>query len=211
MTRRDGKRAGRRTPVVLGAASVLVSIAFTVAARGAGPFAGETPVTLWIHRPSPGPVDLVGDLLDPLFNDLTAPAMFAAICLAVWWRWGFRATVVLSVAGALTALTRVGDLVQRPRPTASGTWTTYTYGNGGYPSGHVVFVALISGTLAILARRYGSTTTARWVTVFAVALTAVTSWTRVSHLEHWPLDVLGGLTMAGAALYAVALIERRLA
>ena len=196
----------RWAPVAL----VSASVASTFAARGNGPFAGETGVTLWIHRNSPGPVNRIGDVLEPLFNDLAAPTIFAATCLFVWWRWGLRAIAVLGLAGALTGLTRVGDLVQRPRPTASGSWSSYAYGNGGYPSGHVVFVALIFGTLAILARRHGSTATATWVAVVGVTLTVVTSWTRVSHLEHWPLDVVGGLTMAGAALYGVAAFDHRL-
>lgn len=196
----------RWAPIAL----VSASVASTYAANGNGPFAGETALTLWIHRRSPGPVDRIGDVLEPLFTDLAAPAMFAATCLFVWWRWGLRAIAVLGLAGALTALTRVGDLVQRPRPTASGSWSSYTYGNGGYPSGHVVFVALISGTVAILARRHASPTTARWLAVAGVTLTAVTSWTRVSHLDHWPLDVVGGLAMAGAALYGVATFDHRL-
>ena len=196
----------RWPPAVL----VSASVTSTFAARGDGPFAGETGVTLWIHRHSPGSVDRIGDVLEPLFTDLAAPAVFAATCLFVGWRWGLRAIAVLGLAGVLTALTRVGDLVQRPRPTASGSWSSYTYGNGGYPSGHVVFVALISGTLAILARRHASTATARWVAGMGATLAMVTSWTRVSHLEHWPLDVVGGLTMAGAALYGVATFDHRL-
>ena len=196
----------RWPPAVL----VSASVTSTFAARGDGPFAGETGVTLWIHRHSPGSVDRIGDVLEPLFTDLAAPAIFAATCLFVGWRWGLRAIAVLGLAGVLTALTRVGDLVQRPRPTASGSWSSYAYGNGGYPSGHVVFVALISGTLAILARRHASTVTARWVAGVGATLAVVTSWTRVSHLEHWPLDVVGGLTMAGAALYGVATFDHRL-
>ena len=196
----------RWPPAVL----VSASVTSTFAARGDGPFAGETGVTLWIHRHSPGSVDRIGDVLEPLFTDLAAPAIFAATCLFVGWRWGLRAIAVLGLAGVLTALTRVGDLVQRPRPTASGSWSSYAYGNGGYPSGHVVFVALISGTLAILARRHASTATARWVAGMGATLAMVTSWTRVSHLEHWPLDVVGGLTMAGAALYGVATFDHRL-
>ena len=197
----------RWAPVAL----VSASVASTFAARGNGPFAGETGVTLWIHRNSPGPVDRIGDVLEPLFNDLAAPTIFAATCLFVWWRWGLRAIAVLGLAGALTGLTRVGDLVQRPRPTASGSWSSYAYGNGGYPSGHVVFVALISGTLAILARRHGSTATATWVAVVGVTLTVMTSWTRVSHLEHWPLDVVGGGLMAAVGLVGIIWIHPRFA
>ena len=126
----------RWAPVAL----VSASVASTFAARGNGPFAGETGVTLWIHRNSPGPVDRIGDVLEPLFNDLAAPTIFAATCLFVWWRWGLRAIAVLGLAGALTGLTRVGDLVQRPArprqdpgavtPTAMaatpvGTWSSW--------------------------------------------------------------------------------------
>ena len=56
MTHRLGEVARRWwAPLAL----VLASITTTVAARGDGPFVGETAVTLWIHRHSPGPIDQI--------------------------------------------------------------------------------------------------------------------------------------------------------
>ena len=192
------------------ASLILASVILTLAARGDGPFFGERHLTLWMHRNSPTPVDWMGAAVDPLVTDLTAPMVFAAIFLAVWWRWGRHPAIVLGLAGAFTALTRIGDIVERPRPTASGAWTDHHFGNGGYPSGHVVFTVLVLGTVALLARRHSSPGVARRLAVLAVALSAITAWTRISDLNHWPLDVIGALTMASAALFGVSYVERHL-
>ena len=197
---------GCAAPVVL----IVVSVALTLAARGEGPFAGERGLTMWMHRNTPGPVDALGGLLNPLVTDLTAPLVFGVIGLLVWWRWGRHAATVLGLAGAFTALTRIGDLVERPRPTATGAWTDYHYGNGGYPSGHVVFTVLVLGTVVVLARRHSSPLVARRLAVVTVVLSALTTWTRISSLAHWPLDVFGGLAMASAALCGVAYVISRL-
>ena len=189
---------------------VVVSVILTLAARGEGPFSGERHLTLWMHRHSPPPVDWMGAAVDPLVTDLTAPMVFATIFLAVWWRWGRHPAIVLGLAGAFTALTRIGDIVERPRPTTSGAWTDHHFGNGGYPSGHVVFTVLVLGTVALLARHYSSPGMARRLAVLAVALSAITAWTRISDLNHWPLDVFGALTMASAALFGVSYVERHL-
>ncbi len=140
----------------------------------------------------------------------TPPLLFAVIGLLTWWRWGRPAAAVLGFAGALTALTRIGDIVERPRPTSTGEWTAYTFGNGGYPSGHVVFTVLTLGTLVALARRHASPTVARRLRRSAVAVVILCCWTRISHLEHWPLDVVGGLAMAVVALHLVLWFERSL-
>lgn len=199
-----GRRAMASAPAIL----LVLTVGLTALVRRDGPLPGEVGLTLWMDRNTPLPVDLVGDVLDPLVTDLSAPLVFLAVVALVWWRWGWHATTILGAAGALTALTRAGDLVQRPRPTASGTWTSYTFGSGGYPSGHVVFTVLVTGTVALLARRHSTPTVARRLRVLAVALVAVTCWTRISHLEHWPLDVVGGLLAASLALYGVAWLER---
>ncbi len=207
MRTRPGTPATRRlrpstwaAPVTL----VAVSAALTFAARGDGPFPGEVGLTLWMHRNTPGPVDAIGGLLDPLLTDLTAPAVLTAVVLLTWWRWGRHAAIVTCTSGALTALTRIGDLVQRPRPTPSGAWSSYSYGNGGYPSGHVVFTVIVLGTVVVLARRYSTSAAASLITSAVGLLITVTVWTRVSRLEHWPLDVIGGLAMAISVLYVLA-------
>ena len=73
-----------------------------------------------------------------------------------------------------------------------------------------MFTVLVLGTVALLARRHSSPVMVRRLTVLAVALVAVTAWTRISDLKHWPLDVFGALTMSTAALYGVSYVECRL-
>jgi len=118
---------------------------------------------------------------------------------------------MLGFAGACTGLTRLGDLVERPRPTPAVEWSGYSFGNGGYPSGHVVFSVLVLGTVALLARRQTTSRIARWIVGAMGILIAVTSWTRVSRLEHWPLDVVGGSLMAAAGLLGITWLHPRLA
>ena len=129
-----------------------VSIALTLAVRRDGPLYGEIGTTQWMRDNTPSVVDLFADLIDPALTDIAAPLVFVVIVSVVWWRWGRYPAVLLGMAGACTGLTRVGDLVHRPRPTTTVGWSDYSFGNGGYPSGHAVFVVLVLGTVAVLAR-----------------------------------------------------------
>jgi len=194
----------------IGVASACLGLVLTLAVRGDGPLPGEVGLSRWAHDWTPGFLDPVAGLLDALLTDLAAPAMFVVLLALVWRAWGRYPAAVLAVAGAATGLTRVADLVQRPRPTPSLRWTDYSFGSGGYPSGHAVFVVLVFGTLALLARRHlpgpagGRLAGACW------ALVLLACWLRISRLEHWPADVLGGILMAIPALLAVAWLEPRI-
>ena len=50
-----------------------------------------------------------------------------------------------------------------------------------------------------------------WIVGAMTLLIAVTSWSRVSRLEHWPLDVVGGGLMAAAGLMGIIWLHPRLA
>ena len=196
---------------ILFGALVASSTALTLAVRSDGPLPGEVATTRWMNGNTPAAVDRFADLIDPALTDMAAPVVFVTILLLVWWRWGRYPAVMLGLAGACTGLTRLGDLVQRPRPTPTVEWSGYSFGNGGYPSGHVVFSMLVLGTVALLARRHATSRIATWIMGAMSILIAVTSWTRVSRLEHWPLDVVGGGLMAAAGLLGISWLHPRLA
>jgi len=203
----------RRLPLygVSAGALVVSSTALTLAVRSDGPLPGEVATARWVHENTPAVIDQFADLIDPVLTDMAAPVVFVAITLLVWWRWGRYPAVLLGLAGACTGLTRLGDLVERPRPTQSVEWSGYSFGNGGYPSGHVVFSVLVLGTVAVLARRHAAPRTAMWIVGAMTLLITVTSWSRVSRLEHWPLDVVGGGLMAAAGLMGIIWLHPRLA
>ena len=196
---------------ILIGALVASSTALSVAVRGDGPLPGEVATARWMHEHTPAAVDLFAGFIDPVLTDTAAPVVFVAITLLVWWRWGRYPAVLLGLAGVCTGLTRLGDLVERPRPTPTVEWSGYSFGNGGYPSGHVVFSVLVLGTVAVLARRHATPRIAMWIVGSMQLLIAVTSWSRVSRLEHWPLDVVGGGLMAAAGLLGIIWLHPRLA
>ena len=196
---------------ILIGALVASSTALSVAVRGDGPLPGEVATARWMHEHPPAAVDLFAGFIDPVLTDTAAPVVVVAITLLVWWRWGRYPAVLLGLAGVCTGLTRLGDLVERPRPTPTVEWSGYSFGNGGYPSGHVVFSVLVLGTGAVLARRHATPRIAMWIVGSMQLLIAVTSWTRVSRLEHWPLDVMGGGLMAAVGLLGIIWLHPRLA
>jgi membrane-associated phospholipid phosphatase len=193
------------------AVSTCLGVALTLAVRSDGPLPGEVGLARWAHDHTPGLLDPVAGLLDALLTDLAAPAVFALLVALAWWSWGRYPAAVLALAGAATGLTRIADLVERPRPTPTLRWSGYSFGSGGYPSGHAVFVVLVFGTLALLARRHIPGPTGRRMAAALWTLVALACWLRVSRLEHWPADVLGGVLLALPALLAVVWLEARCA
>ena len=192
-----------RFPLVAFLVLVILSIGCTFLARGDGPAIGEASVTRWMSRNPPFFVDFFASVSDPLLTDLAAPIVFIFLVLTVWYLWGRYPAVILGLAGAFTGLTRIGDLVHRPRPTSNGEWIEYSFGNGGYPSGHVIFSVLIFGTIWILSIKHTSIFVSKFIGFGFLTIVILTCWSRVSELEHWPLDVVGGLFMSSAALILV--------
>ena len=197
-----------RFPLVAFLVLVILSIGCTFLARGDGPAIGEASVTRWMSRNSPFFVDFFASVSDPLLTDLAAPIVFIFLVLTVWYLWGRYPAVILGLAGAFTGLTRIGDLVHRPRPTSNGEWIEYSFGNGGYPSGHVIFSVLIFGTIWILSIKHTSIFVSKFIGFGFLTIVILTCWSRVSELEHWPLDVVGGLFMSSAALILVNFVNK---
>jgi membrane-associated phospholipid phosphatase len=187
-----------------------ISVALTFLVRRDGPLYGEVGATRWMRDNTPSIVELFADLIDPALTDVAAPLVFVAIALMVWWRWGRYPVFLLGLAGVFTGLTRVGDLVHRPRPTSTVEWSDYSVGSGGYPSGHAVFAVLVLGTVAVLSRRYSTSRGSKWILRSMQILVGLTLWSRVSRLEHWPLDVVGGGLMAGVGLVGIVWLHPRL-
>ena len=101
--------------------------------------------------------------------------------------------------------------MNRPRPTSAATWSEYSFGNGGYPSGHVVFTVVVLGTVTMLARHHAKPAIANRVVATMLLLIVLTAWSRISQLDHWPLDVAGGVLIGLTGLLGIAWLHPRLA
>ena len=86
----------------------------------------------------------------------------------------------------------------------------YSFGNGGYPSGHVIFTVLVFGTIWTLSTSNVSSRVSKWIARSVLLLIILTCWSRISELEHWPLDVVGGLCMSATALIVIVSVNKNL-
>ena len=80
-------------------------------------------------------------------------------------------------------------------------------GEGGYPSGHVVYLTLVFGALVSF---YGPDRTPPEKIIAGAmgVLIVVTGLSRVLVLDHWPIDVVGGYLLAWPLLVVVVYLHR---
>jgi undecaprenyl-diphosphatase len=191
--------------------SAVAAAILTTVVRRSELLAGEVGAMRWVDDHSPSGVDRVAAALDVAFTEYAAPVVFAALVVFVWRRWGTRPAVLFLVAGSLTAVTKVSDLASRPRPTSELEWTTVVYGEGGYPSGHVVFAVVVFGFLLHLARRHeppGAVRTA--LSVGLTVLIVASGPARLVEADHWPADVVAGYLLAFPLLAGAVWLDRRM-
>lgn len=187
------------------------SIVLTLIARRVELFPGEVSTMRWVGSYLSDSLNVAGPVLDTAFTGLMPPLIFVVLVAVVWWRWGRYPAVLLALAGSVTGLTKLADLARRPRPNDDLTWGEIVVGEGGYPSGHVVYTVMVFGLLAYLASRHVERRGTRLVLRGGAAvLIVVTGPSRLIEGDHWPADVIAGYIIAIAGLAAVIWIDRRL-
>jgi membrane-associated phospholipid phosphatase len=192
--------------------SSATAVAFSIAVSKKGILWGEIGMSRWMHENTPHFVEVLGDGIDAPITDIGAPLIFLAISILIYWRWGRYATLGIVLAGFMTGLTRISDIVARSGPNEDFIFYTskYIYGEGGYPSGHVVYAVMVFGMIAFLAEKHSKVRTVAVVKYSMFLLILLNLWTRISGLHHWPGDVIGGLLLSGPALLAVIWLYNRL-
>tara|TARA_B110000438_G_C15727989_1_gene612918 strand:- start:42 stop:737 length:696 start_codon:yes stop_codon:yes gene_type:complete len=196
--------------VFLGTISAIGAIVLSIRVKRSESLRGEIGLSRWMHENTPQPIDFLGKLIDAPITDIGAPLLFIGISLLIFWRWGRYATVGVFMAGAMTGLTRLSDIVERPKPNSAFTFNTgfYNYRDGGYPSGHVVYAVMIFGMIAVLAQTNANYKIRKRIQVFMGLLILLNIWTRISELHHWPGDVLGAVLLSVPALLLVTWLHK---
>jgi membrane-associated phospholipid phosphatase len=188
------------------------AVAFSIAISKKGILWGEVGMSRWMHENTPHFVEILGDAIDTPITDIGAPLIFVAISILVYWRWGRYATLGIVLAGFMTGLTRISDIVERSGPNEDFIFykSKYIYGEGGYPSGHVVYAVMVFGMIAFLSEKHSKARMVTLVKYSMFSLILLNLWTRISGLHHWPGDVIGGLLISGPALLIVIWLYNRL-
>lgn len=130
----------------------------------------------------------------------------AAILVAALWRQrADRAYlfVVAAMAGATSLVSHAIALsLNTPRPFVLGLAPAYIEhaGRGSFPSAHAAVMFMVA--LAFLLRPG-----LRGLGVPLLALAAATGWARIYVGVHFPLDIVGGLLLAGVVVGALAVAQ----
>jgi len=193
---------------VISASSAIV---FSMAVSENGILWGEIGMSRWMYENTPRFVDILGDVIDAPITDIGAPLLFLAITILVYWRWGRYATMGLVLAGSMTGLTRISDIVERSGPNENFVFynSSFIYGDGGYPSGHIVYAIMIFGMIAYLSEKHSKSQAGTIVKYSMFLLILLNLWTRISGLHHWPGDVIGGVLISTPAFLIVVWLYER--
>ena len=189
----------------------LVAAGFTLVIRSNDLLAGEQTLTRWFSKLDVVGVRTVVDFLDFISEDTVAPVILVLIIPIVWFAWGRYAALTYFGTGGIAALTRITDLVSRPRPNAELEWSEAVFGSGGYPSGHVVYAVVVFGILTHLAGVYMKPGRARLaLRIFLVSLIVTMGPARIIELDHWAMDVVGSYLVALPFLLIAMWVHPRL-
>jgi undecaprenyl-diphosphatase len=139
------------------------------------------------------------------------PLIVIGLAFVLWLFFTNRRREALVVVLMLVAVTAgsegVKQLIGRPRPSGNGDGipgVVYSY-----PSGHVLEVLTILGSIALRAWRSSKRLALRAALVGLVALdTVLVAIARIALAEHYPTDVLAGFLGAIGALAVYALLTR---
>ncbi|MDP6323884.1 MAG: hypothetical protein QGF06_08150, partial [Acidimicrobiales bacterium] len=166
--------------------SAISAIVFSILVSQKGILWGEIGLSRWMYENTPNFLDVLGDIIDAPITDIGAPLLFIVISILVYLSWGRYATIGIVMAGSMTGLTRISDIVERSGPNENFIFynSSFIYGEGGYPSGHIVYAIMIFGMIAYLAEKHAKEQNKLLIKCSMGFLILLNLWTRISGLHH---------------------------
>jgi membrane-associated phospholipid phosphatase len=171
----------------------------------------ERTFLLSLDRTAPVVIDWVMLGLPWLGTNLTLLPILSVVSLWLWRKKGrgdLALHLVMTAVGSLILTAVLKDLFSRPRPELWPHRGQYAW--AAFPSGHAIVGMSVYFTVARMlhhARQW------RWPFALAALLLVVNLYSRLYLGVHWPTDVLGGLIVGVAWLYALSYafgpLERR--
>ena len=191
---------------------VAASVGLSVSAARWDRLPGDLPVAEWVQSIS-----------IPLFDELMRgvsgvgwwlPAMIITVCmglaLAVLRRRLDAALLVVLVSASSGLNWVIKQIVASSRPDPELLNVQVEYTTYGFPSGHVMFVIVCFGGVAVLLSGEGGKYVVwnRAAQTVVAALVIAMAFSRVYLGVHWPSDTLGALVMGSVYLMGLAWFRR---
>jgi len=192
--------------LVIALVSFVGLILLTVAVARSVVFPFDQPLLTLIHGWDGAPI-----IWNTISQGANIPLIVAGLVFVLWLFFTNRRREALVVVLMLVAVTAgsegVKQLVGRPRPSGNGDGipgVVYSY-----PSGHVLEVLTILGSIALRAWRSSKELALRAALVGLVALdTVLVAIARIALAEHYPTDILAGFLGAIGTLAVYAWLTR---
>lgn len=199
------QQTGVSLPVV---ALILSTITLSLVAAGPGVVVGDVAITRWMQR---APDTGIGTMLHAMNTIGETPVMLAIGALLAVIAWRRQRLDALMLIAAATLL-RVANpilkaLVASPRPTADRVGVEEVATGWGFPSGHVMGMTLLVGTVAaLLWHRHPNRAVRLTLLMTAGAILLASGAGRIYVGAHWPTDVLGGYLYGSLGVSALVRI-----
>lgn len=154
-------------------------------------------IVIWVQGHGGAFCDSLARLLHFLGSNTFYVVALATVYAGVNRRLGLKLLFALLAGALINALLK--ELFQSPRPchVAPDRVIPLVIQTGyGFPSGHVMSVVVVWGTVARTVRR-------GWVYGLVAALVVAMAWARVYLGVHYLHDVIGGAVLGGVVLYGI--------
>lgn len=163
------------------------------------PLVAETSTLAWIDATFDGSLDAPMQFLDEAGRVAIMGPVFVALAATLFLAGRRRSgtAVLMGTAAALLSNIAIKTLVGRPRPAV---WVVEVDSLGSYPSGHTLFVTVLTGLVVCLLRG------TRWrplVLVAGAVLCAVMGFSRLYLGEHFPSDVVASFCLGALIVISV--------
>lgn len=181
-----------------------------------GPLAGtwvmevDQDIAVWfveIRTPMWTDVSAIGSMLADTMVKVVVTAIIAGVMLAVWRSWRAPFLIVFSLVLEASVFITTTWFVARHRPDVVRLDGTPV--DTSFPSGHAA-AATAYGAIAVVVFNHTRNVAVRTITVIVVgAVSVIVSIARLYRGMHYLTDVIAGVALGVAAIYAVVVVARR--
>lgn len=139
------------------------------------------------------------DVVFRIITDLGSHSLYFLVCAPLFWvvdrRRASAVFLLVLISALLNTWVKLGFATPRPDPNLARVLDLRPFqsGNPSFPSGHTQGALVFWACVALWVRR-------PWVTVVAVLMTILVSFSRVYLGAHFPIDIVGGLVIGTVVL-----------
>jgi membrane-associated phospholipid phosphatase len=184
----------------------LAALTLSFVATGPGVLPGDVAFTRWVQRAPDGSIGTFLRVVNAIGETPVMLAIGAVLAFICWQRHRLDAMLLIAAASmSRIANPMLKGIFASPRPTPNLVHVDHISSGWGFPSGHVMGMTLLVGSLACLAWDTWPRRRTRIATLAIAGTILLASGAgRIYVGAHWPTDVLGAYLYGSLGTIALA-------